>query len=110
MTDNITVLDYATEDGRQPLRQWLAGLRDTKTVARVQARLNRLSVGNFGDTRAVGRGVSELRIPYGPGYRVYYARHGGAVVMLLCGGAKSSQANDIRQAQLYWADFKRRVS
>jgi putative addiction module killer protein len=109
MADNITVLDYTTEDGRNPFRQWLAKLRDIKAVARVQARLERLTVGNFGDARAVGKGVNELRIPYGPGYRVYFARNENKVVVLLCGGDKSSQSSDIRQAQAYWADFKRRM-
>lgn len=110
MTEFITVLDYTTEDGRNPFRQWLAGLRDARARAHIQARLERLSVGNFGDTKAVGRGVCELRVPYGPGYRVYYARSGNILVVLLCGGDKSSQSGDIRQAQVYWADFGRRLS
>ena len=102
--------DYTTEDGRNPFREWLAELRDKRAAARVQARLERLRVGNFGDAKSVGKGVSELRVSYGPGYRVYYARHGEMVVVLLCGGDKSSQPGDIRDAQLYWADFKRRLS
>jgi putative addiction module killer protein len=107
---DITVLDYITEEGRSPFRQWLTRLRDAKAAARVQARLERLTVGNFGDTKAVGKGVSELRIAYGPGYRVYFARYGDTIVLLLCGGDKRSQPGDIWQAQAYWADFKRRMS
>jgi putative addiction module killer protein len=110
MADNIIVLDYITEEGRNPFRQWLTRLRDAKAAARVQARLERLTVGNFGDTRAVGKGVSELRIPYGPGYRVYFARYGDTVVLLLCGGDKSSQSSDIAEAHIYWTDFRRRMS
>ncbi len=79
--------------------QWLDGLRDLRARARVQARIERLAAGNAGDVKAVGEGVSELRIDYGPGYRVYFTKRGRAVVILLAGGDKHTQANDIRIAQ-----------
>lgn len=78
--------------------RWLDGLQDTRGRARVLARIERLAEGNPGDVSPVGEGVSELRIHYGPGYRVYYRKRGGRVVILLAGGDKSSQARDIRTA------------
>lgn len=78
--------------------QWLDGLRDLQARARVQARLERLARGNAGDVQPVGGGVSELRINYGPGYRVYFKQRGREVVVLLAGGDKRTQAKDIRTA------------
>lgn len=78
--------------------QWLDGLRDIKGRSRVLARIERLASGNPGDVKPVGEGVSELRIDYGPGYRVYYVRRGESVIILLAGGDKSTQAMDIRTA------------
>lgn len=78
---------------------WLHGLRDRSAKARIEIRLDRLALGNPGDVRPVGEGVSELRVPYGPGYRVYFVQHGDLVVILLCGGDKSSQRRDIEQAK-----------
>jgi putative addiction module killer protein len=80
-------------------------LRDGRTVGIVRARLNRVRLGNFGGCKSVGRGVEELRIDYGPGYRIYYGRQGPLVVVLLCGGDKSTQARDILTAQKYWKDY-----
>lgn len=77
---------------------WLDGLRDERARARVLVRVERLLAGNAGDVRPVGEGVSELRIDYGPGYRVYFVRRGQALVILLAGGDKGSQAADIRKA------------
>ncbi|MHB8253793.1 MAG: type II toxin-antitoxin system RelE/ParE family toxin [Acidiferrobacter sp.] len=77
---------------------WLDGLRDERARARVLARVERLLTGNAGDVQPVGEGVSELRIDYGPGYRVYFVRRGRALVILLAGGNKGSQKADIRRA------------
>jgi putative addiction module killer protein len=79
--------------------RWLDDLRDLRARARVQVRIERLAAGNVGDVKAVGDGVSELRIDYGPGYRVYFTRRGRAMVILLAGGTKRTQAADIRTAQ-----------
>ncbi len=78
--------------------KWINGLRDIRVRARILVRIERLASGNPGDVKAVGEGVSELRITYGPGYRVYYKRRGQKVVVLLAGGDKSTQAKDIKTA------------
>ncbi|HPR07904.1 MAG TPA: type II toxin-antitoxin system RelE/ParE family toxin [Denitromonas sp.] len=96
----IELIRSATFDG------WLSGLRDRKAVARIAARLDRLAAGNPGDVAPVGEGISELRIDYGPGYRVYYMRRGQVLVILLCGGDKSSQGRDIKQAKLLATEWK----
>jgi len=79
--------------------RWLAGLRDARAKAEVARRTRRLAFGNPGDVRPVGGGVSELRIHYGPGYRVYFVQHGKLLIVLLCGGDKSTQDTDIALAQ-----------
>lgn len=78
--------------------QWLDGLRDINARARIQARIERLAAGNAGDVKPVGEGVSELRIDYGPGYRVYFTKCGRELVILLAGGGKNTQAADIKTA------------
>lgn len=78
---------------------WLNGLRDARAVAKIAIRIKRLADGNFGDVAPVGEGVSALRIHYGPGYRVYFVQRGEVVVILLCGGDKSTQARDIAMAR-----------
>ena len=101
------IIDYETSSGSCPIREWLDEL-DTPTVARIEARLQRVAFGNFGDSKSVGQGVSELRMKFGSGYRVYFAQYGKEIVVLLCGGDKSSQNSDIKLAKEYWEDFKRR--
>lgn len=83
---------------------WLRNLRDRDAKGRIAVRLRRLSLGNFGDAKSLGRGLWELRIPHGPGYRVYFVRRGEKVVVLLCGGNKSRQAADIDRARLLAKD------
>jgi putative addiction module killer protein len=78
--------------------RWIDDLRDMRGRARILARIERLALGNPGDVKAVGEGISELRIDYGPGYRVYYAQRGQSLVILLAGGDKSTQAKDIKTA------------
>ena len=102
--------EYVTADGKNPFRKWLQGLRDVRARAKVRVRLNRVRLGNFGDAKSVGAGVCELRVPYGPGYRVYFARSESSVVLLLCGGDKARQKSDITIAKNYWLDYQRRSS
>lgn len=85
---------------------WMIGLRDRKAMARIHARLDRLAVGNPGDVKPIGAGLSEMRVDYGPGYRVYFMRRGPILIVLLCGGDKSSQARDIEQAKALAAQWK----
>ena len=99
---------YRREDGGEPFSEWVAGLRDKAAEARIRVRLRRVEAGNFGDCEPVGEGVTELRIHVGAGCRVYFGRHGTTVVILLCGGDKSSQAADIRRAKDYWSEWKGR--
>lgn len=86
--------------------RWLTELRDIRARARIEARIRRLSLGNPGDVKPVGEGVSEMRIDYGPGYRVYYLKRGPVVVVLLCGGDKRSQDKDIVMAKAIAAQWK----
>lgn len=85
---------------------WLRELRDIRARAKIEARIRRLSLGNPGDVKPVGKGVSELRISYGPGYRVYYITKGPIIVVLLCGGDKTSQPNDIEKAKAIAEQWK----
>jgi putative addiction module killer protein len=78
--------------------QWLRALRDSRARARIAARIRRLELGNPGDVKPIGAGVSEMRVNYGPGYRVYYCSRGNTIVIILCGGAKDRQADDIKRA------------
>jgi putative addiction module killer protein len=80
-------------------KEWLAGLKDAQARARINARVRRVELGNLGDTKTVGRGVSEMRIDYGPEYRLYFSIRDRVLILLLCGGDKRTQANDIKRAQ-----------
>jgi len=86
--------------------RWLKDLRDIRAAARIQVRLDRMATGNPGDVKSVGDGISEMRIDYGPGYRVYFMRRGSLTVVLLCGGGKSTQDKDIAQAKAIAAKWK----
>jgi putative addiction module killer protein len=85
--------------------KWMAGLRDGRGRAKIAARIDRLSMGHAGDAQPVGEGISELRIHDGPGYRVYYVQRGAVLIILLCGGDKSSQSRDIRVAKKLAAEL-----
>ena len=79
--------------------EWLSGLADQKALAKIVSSIERLGLGNPGDVKPVGESVSEMRVPHGPGYRVYYKQTGKTVVLLLCGGDKSTQEKDIKRAK-----------
>lgn len=97
---------YRAPDGTDVFGTWFDRLRDWPTQQRIAARLDRLTLGLFGDTKALREGVHELRIDVGPGFRVYYALTGRTVVLLLCGGDKRTQRKDIARAVAYWRDFR----
>ena len=86
--------------------EWLRKLRDERARARIQARILRLSMGNAGDAKPVGEGISEMRIDYGPGYRVYFIRRGDELIVLLCGGDKAMQDKDIKLAKTIMLRWK----
>ena len=100
---------YRLMKGRSPFSEWLLELKDERGKEAIVKRLDRLSLGNPGDSASVGSGVWELRIHMGPGYRVYYGQEGNALVILLCGGDKGSQKRDIQRAKQYWEDYFRRT-
>jgi putative addiction module killer protein len=104
----LEVREYQTAEGKTPLTEWLASLGDGATRARITARLDRLKAGLLGDWKNVGGGVCESRIDHGPGYRVYYAQEGNTLILLFCGGDKSTQGKDIETAHAYWKDYKAR--
>ncbi|MBI5595799.1 MAG: type II toxin-antitoxin system RelE/ParE family toxin [Elusimicrobia bacterium] len=108
MLPRIELRRYRTADGRCPFSDWVAGLEDVP-AARVMAYVDRMKGGNFGKSRSVGSGALELKIDFGPGFRVYYVREGSVVVVLLCGGNKTSQRVDIRTALKYAADYRDRL-
>ena len=99
---------YQTDDGRSPFSEWLRTLRDRAAAARVRVRLTRLRLGNLGDTNSLGGGLHELRLDYGPGYRIYFGQTSDRVVLLLCGGTKQNQSQDIEQARSFWSDYRSR--
>ena len=101
---------YQRQDGRQPFNEWLAELKDLQARARIRTRLGRLALGNFGDCKALDGGVLELRVDWGPGYRVYFARIGAVVLLLLCAGDKTSQSQDIERAKSYLEDYRTRTT
>jgi putative addiction module killer protein len=102
------VVLYVTEDEDCPFECWLDTLRNRQARARIKTRLDRVELGNLGDFKPVGEGVMELRLDFGPGYRVYFAQLGAIIILLLCGGDKSTQDQDIFRAKQYWTDFQKR--
>ena len=89
------------------LKEWVSGLKDARARARIAARVRRAELGNFGDSKSVGGGVSEMRIDHGPGYRLYFTVRGQSLILLLCGGDKRTQVTDIRRAQQMLSELKR---
>lgn len=100
---------YQTSAGRDPYQSWLDRLKDLRARVAIQRRVDRIGAGHFGDHKPCRDGIWELRVDFGPGYRIYYARAGKAIVVLLCGGSKGSQASDIDTAVKYWLDYQRRL-
>jgi len=91
-----------------PFKEWLNSLQDGKTQTIILNRINRVRLGNLGDCKYLDEGVHELRIHYGPGYRVYFGELDDVIVILLCGGTKRSQSRDIKRAKEYWLELRNR--
>ncbi len=98
--------EYVTESGKKPFAEWLLKLKDRKSRAIVLRRIGQAEEGNFGTHRDLGDGLFELKIDFGPGYRVYFGLDGDTLIILLCGGNKGSQDRDIETAKKYWADYR----
>jgi putative addiction module killer protein len=105
----LTVREYIDTAGRSPFHSWFETL-DALAAAKVTTTVTRLEQGNFSNVKGVGAGVFECRIDFGPGYRVYFGKHGDALVILVGGGTKKRQERDIAAAQVRWEDYKRRVA
>lgn len=103
---NIQV--YMREDGTSPYYEWLSSIRDKKLKARIYVRIDKLACGHFGDFKSVGAGVFELRLAFGPGFRIYFCLSGNQILILLMGGDKSSQYKDIVLAKKLYSEFKER--
>ena len=103
-----TIDFYQIPNGHEPFTRWFRSIRDTSMRRRIQARLIAIETGNLGDRKSVGDAVWELRLDFGPGYRIYYGEVDNTVVLLLCGGDKSSQKRDIERAKNYWKEYKER--
>lgn len=106
----VEIRHFVTSSGQNVFETWLNSLRDDVTEARIAARLNRLVAGNFGDCKPVGEGVSELRLDFGPGYRVYFGMMDRTCVLLLGGGTKRTQDSDIVRSIERWKDYKKRAA
>lgn len=100
------LLIYETQTGKKPFEEWMEGLKDKKARIIIKARLDRLGQGNAGLCQTVGYGIYELKIYFGPGYRIYFGQDGRALIILLCGGNKDNQERDIQKANEYWTDYK----
>ncbi len=103
----MQVVEYLDRHGRSPFASWFEAL-DARAAAKVTVALARVAAGNLAHPRAVGGGVSELRIDWGPGYRIYFGREGTEIVILLAGGTKQRQQDDIEVAQQRWREYGRR--
>lgn len=101
------ILEYQTTKGVRPFGKWLKEL-DARAAAKVTIAATRMRTGNFGDHKGVGGGVIECRIDFGPGYRIYFGQDGDDLVILLLGGSKKRQKDDINEAKEYWKDYKKR--
>ncbi|HKJ97920.1 MAG TPA: type II toxin-antitoxin system RelE/ParE family toxin [Desulfotignum sp.] len=105
VTEKI-VKEFITKNGKNPFKNWVDNLKNIHIQAKIDIRIARLRLGNFGDTKPVGQGVHELRIHFGPGYRIYYGIEDEKIILLLCGGEKKSQKKDIQKAITYWKEHK----
>lgn len=109
MLNEIEIRHYVTRSGKDVFDNWISKLRDARARAKIAVHINRLTVGNFGNCKSLRHGLYELRIDWGPGYRVYYAMIGPACLLLLCGGDKRKQTSDIERALAYLDDYKERT-
>ncbi|MGI9249582.1 MAG: type II toxin-antitoxin system RelE/ParE family toxin [Pseudohongiellaceae bacterium] len=109
MAEIVNIInEYTDVHGNSPYAEWLDNLSDKVAKTKIVNQVDRMVLGLFGDVESIGEGLSELRIHYGPGYRVYFGKQGKQIYLLLCGGDKSTQPKDIKKAKTCWNDHKRR--
>jgi putative addiction module killer protein len=101
------IKEYQTNEGKNPFSEWIHTLQDFNLRVKIEKRLDRVALGNLGDYRSLGEGVYELKINFGPGYRIYFGQIDLKIILLLCGGDKSSQKQDILKAKEYWTDYEK---
>jgi len=104
----MEIREYVSRDGKTVFINWWKKLGDQRAREKIQIQLDRLELGNTGDCKSLGDGLHELRIHYGPGYRVYFGNTGKHIILLLYGGNKASQQRDIKRARKYWRDYRSR--
>lgn len=101
---------YQTGSGHKPFQEWLDGLKDREGRAKITVKVDRLSLGNLSGSKSLGSGLHELKVDFGPGYRIYFADVGPVIILLLCGIDKSTQAKDIDHARKHLADYNKRTN
>jgi putative addiction module killer protein len=104
----MEIREYVMPSGKVPFVEWIGKLRDREARIKIRIRLDRILSGNYGDFKSLGHDLYEMRIHYGPGYRVYYGKEDNRLILLLCGGNKSTQRADIRLANRYWQNYRSR--
>lgn len=102
----IVVKLYGESGSKVPYLKWIDSIKDKEIRIRIQQRIRRLELGNFGNCKALKDGIYELKLDFGPGYRIYYGLEGKTIVILLCGGNKSTQKDDIEKAKKFWKNYK----
>lgn len=106
--NNKILRNYVAPSGKVPFVDWIRNIKDPTMRHRIRSRLDRVELGHYGEYKALGDGVFELKLAFGPGYRIYFAEQDDIIVILLCGGDKSSQNKDIQTAKIYWRDLLER--
>ncbi|MDH3872414.1 MAG: type II toxin-antitoxin system RelE/ParE family toxin [Gammaproteobacteria bacterium] len=105
----MEIREYVTQDGRAVYTEWLNKVRDRQARVKIRTQIDRLEQGNTGDCKALGSGLHELRIHYGPGYQIYFGHTGKHIILLLCAGNKATRQRDIKRARHYWNDYRSRT-
>ena len=106
--NNRILRNYITRSGKVPFLDWLNSIKDSSTRHRIRRRLDRVEMGHYGEYKPLGDGICELKLAFGPGYCIYFAEYDNVIVILLCGGDKSTQVKDIHTAKTYWQELLER--
>jgi len=104
----VHLREYLKLNGKSSFQEWFHFLKDDRAKMSIDARLENMKCGHFGKVKSVGKGVLELKIYYGPGYRIYFGLLNKSTILLLCGGTKKTQRVDIKKAHQFWSDYRRR--